>query len=255
MTTSEWPGGLTVARNARTPLRRLVTTAAAATALLTAAPTTAYADPALATTRTAMPRATPAPATPHTPTARATPMPATARTAPESASRGAHALRPLAVLSARRLATADLVAAAKWGTDSPVDDPAREQQVLDAVARRAAELGTDPRWAARIFRDQIEANKTVQRELHRRWAADPAQVPAGRPDLGEVREEINRVTDALVRAIAASGEARTSPRCVPSLAAAAAHVRHERRLDALHTVALARSVRSVCGSENRPLTP
>ncbi|MFD7668347.1 chorismate mutase [Streptomyces sp. NPDC059788] len=211
-----------MALNPRSSLRRLLTVGAAATALLTGAPATAS-----------------APAEP----------------APASASRHtdgeAEALRPLAALSARRLATADLVAAAKWGTGSPVDDPVREQQVLDAVARQAAELGTDPRRAARIFRDQIEANKLVQRGLHRRWDAYPAQAPVERPDLGEVRKEINRVNDALVRAIAASGEARASSRCVPSLAGAAARVRHDRHLDALHTVALARSVRSVCGGEDR----
>lgn len=211
--------------NARASLRRLLIAGAATTALLTAvpAPASAGAAPASAVAR-----------------------PAAANTVPP---READALRPLAVLSARRLATADLVAAAKWGTGSPVDDPVREQQVLDAVARQAAELGTDPRWTARIFRDQIEASKTVQRGLHRRWAADPVRAPGGRPDLGEVRKEINRVNDALVRAIAASGAARTSPRCVPSLVGAAAHVRRAQRLDALHTVALARSVRSVCDGE------
>ncbi|MEU7190643.1 chorismate mutase [Streptomyces sp. NPDC045470] len=214
--------------NARTSLRRLLIAGAATTALLTAVP---------------------APASAGTASTSAVVRPATANSAPAAPPREADALRPLAALSARRLATADLVAAAKWGTGSPVDDPVREQQVLDAVARQAAELGTDPRWTARIFRDQIEANKTVQRGLHRRWAADPARAPGERPDLGEVRKEINRVNDALVRAIAASGAVRTSPRCVPSLVGAAAHVRREQRPDALHTVALARSVRSVCGGE------
>ncbi|MFI2241935.1 chorismate mutase [Streptomyces chrestomyceticus] len=219
--------------HARTSLRRLLITGAAATALLTAV------------------TAVPTPASASAPPTPAVVLPASPATTPAATPREADALRPLAALSARRLATADLVAAAKWGTGSPVDDPAREQQVLDAVARQAAELGTDPRWTARIFRDQIEANKTVQRGLHRRWAADPAQVPGERPDLGEVRKEINRVNDALVRAIAASGAARTSPGCVPSLVGAAADVRREERLDVLHTVALVRSVRSVCGGEVR----
>ncbi|MGW7557787.1 hypothetical protein [Streptomyces rimosus] len=68
-----------------------------------------------------------------------------------------------------------------------------------------------------------------------------------------MRKEINRVNDALVRAIAASGAARTSPRCLRSLVHDTADVRHERGLDTLHTVALARSVRSVCGAdEARP---
>ncbi|KAA6223257.1 chorismate mutase [Streptomyces albofaciens JCM 4342] len=203
-----------MARTLRTSLRRLLTAGAAAAVLLTAAPAAGA-----------------APATPGV----------------------AHALRPLAGLSAQRLATADLVAAAKWGTGSPVDDPVRERQVLDAVARQAAELGTDPRRTARIFRDQIEANKMVQRGLHRRWTADPSQAPTRRPDLGRVREEINRVNGALVRAIAASGAARTSPRCLRSLVRDTAGVRQERDLDALHTVALVRSVRSVCGADaSRP---
>ncbi|WP_030411295.1 chorismate mutase [Streptomyces sp. NRRL S-1448] len=158
------------------------------------------------------------------------------------------ALRPLAELSAERLATGDLVAAAKWGTGSPIDDPAREQQVLDAVAEQARQLGADPAATVRIFRDQIEANKIVQRGLHRRWAADPSKAPAERPDLGEVRKEINRINTELVRAIAASAPARSAPSCHPLLTVAGAGVRRARHLDPLHTVALARSLASVCGA-------
>ena len=157
-------------------------------------------------------------------------------------------LHPLADLSAQRLATADLVAAAKYGTDSPIDDPARERQVLDDVARQAREVGADPEATVRIFRDQIEANKVVQRALHRRWDADPSQAPTERPDLAEVRKEINRVNGELVRAIADSATARSAPYCGGLLTASAAQVRHDRRLDPLHTVALARSLRSVCGA-------
>ncbi|EPH44443.1 putative Secreted chorismate mutase [Streptomyces aurantiacus JA 4570] len=156
-------------------------------------------------------------------------------------------LHPLSALSAQRLATADLVAAAKYGTGSPVDDPAREQQVLDAVARQAEEAGADPGATVRIFRDQIEANKVVQRALHRKWDADPASAPAERPDLAEVRERINRLNGELVGAIAASAPARGAPYCAGVLTVTTAHVRHEQRLDALHTVALVRASRSVCG--------
>ncbi|MEU6674920.1 gamma subclass chorismate mutase AroQ [Streptomyces sp. NPDC046925] len=157
-------------------------------------------------------------------------------------------LRSLADLAAQRLATADLVAAAKYGTDSPIDDPAREQQVLDDVARQARELGADPEATVRIFRDQIEANKVVQRELHRRWDADPSQAPTPeeRPDLAEVRKEINRVNGELVRGIAGSPGARAAGSCRGLVTLGALHVRHDRQLDALHTVALERALRSVC---------
>ncbi|MCQ9184577.1 chorismate mutase [Streptomyces sp. IBSBF 2953] len=172
---------------------------------------------------------------------------APASTAPSPpAFRPVLALHPVVELSAERLATADLVAAAKWGTTAPIDDPAREQQVLDAVAARATELGADPDEIRTVFRDQIEANKIVQRGLFRRWTDHPDQAPVTRPDLAVVRQEINRVTDALVEALAATAEDRGAPVCRPELALAALLVHHDDRLDALHTRALARSLASVC---------
>ncbi|KUL38420.1 chorismate mutase [Streptomyces sp. NRRL F-4489] len=157
-------------------------------------------------------------------------------------------LRALVALAAERLATADPVAAAKWGTGSPIDDPAREQQVLADVAAQARALGADPDATVRVFRDQIEASKLVQRGLHRRWTADPAQAPTTRPDLAQVREEINRINGELVRALAASPRARTAPGCTPRLAADALQLSHRHHLDALHTAGLARALRSVCGA-------
>ncbi|WP_043263356.1 gamma subclass chorismate mutase AroQ [Streptomyces sp. CT34] len=165
-----------------------------------------------------------------------------ARTAPAPYDR----LRPLAALSEERLATADAVAAAKWGTGGPIDDPVRERQVLAAVVQQARRLGTDPEATVRIFRDQIEASKVVQRGLHRRWVADPSQAPTGRPDLARVRKEINRVNGELVRAIAASPQARSAPGCVPWLAVSAVRIGHQHHVDLLHAAGLARSLRSVC---------
>ncbi|MFD4694733.1 gamma subclass chorismate mutase AroQ [Streptomyces sp. NPDC058463] len=155
-------------------------------------------------------------------------------------------LRPLADLSARRLVTAELVAAAKWGTGSPVDDPVREKQVLDTAARQAREAGADPGATVRILRDQIEANKLVQRALHRSWDANPAGAPTDRPDLTEVREEINRVNAGLVHAIAGSVAARAAPYCGGTLRAAQTLVQRDRHFDRLRTTALTHALRSVC---------
>ncbi|MFF3908501.1 chorismate mutase [Streptomyces sp. NPDC001848] len=177
--------------------------------------------------------------------AAAAPLPAPAAV---SVRPSASALHPVAELSAERLATADLVAAAKWGTDSPIDDPAREQQVLDSVAAQAQQLGADPDEVRRIFRDQIEANKIVQRGLFQRWTDHPDQAPTTRPDLAVVRQEINRINTALVQALAGTAEVRAVPTCHPELAFAAVQVHHADRLDALHTRALVRSLRSVCAS-------
>ncbi|WP_282791714.1 gamma subclass chorismate mutase AroQ [Streptomyces sp. CC224B] len=181
--------------------------------------------------------------------ATAAPAPRPAAAVPAAAHPGSYArLHAVVDLSARRLATADLVAAAKYGTGGPVDDPARERRVLDAVARQAAEAGGDPGVTVRVFRDQIEAHKAVQRALHRRWDADPASAPAERPRLDAVREEIDRVNGELVRALAAALPARTAPSsCAGLLAAATARVRHERTLDGTHAVALGQAVKTVCG--------
>ncbi|MFF8971996.1 chorismate mutase [Streptomyces sp. NPDC014995] len=199
-----------------TPLRGTLIAAAATAALLTAPGTAA----------TAAPSSSPSP--------------------PYASSPSFPSLRPVVALSAERLATADLVAAAKWGTDTPIDDPARERQVLDTVAAQAERAGADPDEVRRIFRDQIEANKAVQRGLFRRWTTHPDQAPTTRPDLSVVRETINRVTTDLVAALAATTPERTAPACHPRLAVATLQVRHEQHPDALHTRALVRSLASVC---------
>ncbi|WP_225101335.1 chorismate mutase [Streptomyces sp. CoH27] len=155
-------------------------------------------------------------------------------------------LRPVASLAADRLATADLVAAAKWGTDSPIDDPAREQQVLDSVAAQAQRIGADPDEVRRIFRDQIEANKVVQRALFARWTAHPEQAPTTKPDLNVVRQTINRINTDLVQSIADTTPERIAPTCDPELAVAVVEVHHDKHPDLLHTAALVRSLVSVC---------
>ncbi|NEB02927.1 chorismate mutase [Streptomyces sp. SID13726] len=155
-------------------------------------------------------------------------------------------LHTVADLSAERLATADLVAAAKWGTDSPIDDPAREQQVLDAVAAQAEQIGADPAEIRVIFRDQIEANKVVQRGLFQRWTAHPDEAPTTKPDLNVVRQKINRITGALVQSLADTSRKRGTFECRPELTLAAVQIHHEDHLDGLHTRALIRALPSVC---------
>ncbi|MGY6024315.1 chorismate mutase [Streptomyces spinosirectus] len=173
-------------------------------------------------------------------------VPGTAAAASATGRHQAGGLLPVAALAADRLATADLVAAAKWGTDSPIDDPAREQQVLDTVAAQAQEIGADPDEARRVFRDQIEANKLVQRGLFAEWGAHPDRAPTTKPDLNVVRQTINRINTGLVRSLADSTPERAAVTCRPELLAAAIEVHHEKHPDLLHTTALARALAHVC---------
>src|SRR4051812_32113474 len=53
-------------------------------------------------------------------------------------------LGPLVDRLVDRLEVADDVAAAKFGTDRPIDDPVRERQLLDQVRADAGELGLNP---------------------------------------------------------------------------------------------------------------
>ncbi|MDF2269929.1 chorismate mutase [Streptomyces coacervatus] len=174
-------------------------------------------------------------------------IPGTAAAAPASVA-PVSPLQPVASLAAERLATADLVAAAKWGTDSPIDDPAREQVVLDTVAAQAKQIGADPDEIRRIFRDQIEANKAVQRGLYARWTAHPDQAPTTKPDLNVVRQTINRINTALVQSVADTTPERSALTCRPELTVAVIEVHFEKHPDLLHTKALVRSLVSVCRS-------
>ncbi|NEB77013.1 chorismate mutase, partial [Streptomyces sp. SID14478] len=150
-------------------------------------------------------------------------------------------------LAADRLALADKVAAAKYGTPAPIDDPVRERQILDDVAARSAALGIDPALAQAVFRDQIEANKVVQRGLYARWDAHPEQRPTERPDLAkEVRPALDRITTELLDALRQLPPAHTSPACGPLLTVAALHDARTHHFDALHLRALARALPSVC---------
>ncbi|RCG17218.1 chorismate mutase [Streptomyces reniochalinae] len=168
------------------------------------------------------------------------------RTPPPPSVRGG-ALTAVAKVSADRLALADLVAAAKYGTGEPISDPARERAVLDDVAERSAASGVDRRLATAVFRDQIEASKDVQRGLFNRWARYPSERPARRPELaGEVRPRLDRITVRLLDGLAAAGRPRNRPSCAPRLMAGAVREAGERRFDALHARGLLRALPSVC---------
>ncbi|MFD7246577.1 chorismate mutase [Streptomyces massasporeus] len=171
----------------------------------------------------------------------------TQRPAPALRSTTVHGLASVTDLFAQRLLLADRVAAAKYGTDTPIDDPAREAQILADVRSRAAGLGLDPDAVAAVFRDQIEANKLVQRGLHARWDANPGERPTERPDLAkEVRPALDRITTELLAALAETERARAVPSCGPRLAGAPGWSAYTHRLDALHLEGLGRALPSVC---------
>jgi chorismate mutase-like protein len=112
-------------------------------------------------------------------------------------------LGPLTDLVIQRLQVSDQVAAAKFGTGLPIDDPAREKQELDAVRKSAVSLGISPDATVSFFQQQISASKVVQQGLFDFWTAHPDQAPTSRPDLGKIRVELDQLTTELLQQLVA----------------------------------------------------
>jgi chorismate mutase len=106
-------------------------------------------------------------------------------------------------LQKTRLDVAAPVARSKWNSHAPIDDPAREQAILDNVGAQAQKLGIDAQWARSFFQDQFDAGKIVQRDLHRQWKLEHRPPFANPPDLAhEVRPVLDRLTPELLAVLA-----------------------------------------------------
>ncbi|MFX0573400.1 gamma subclass chorismate mutase AroQ [Nocardia nepalensis] len=163
------------------------------------------------------------------------------------------ALDRIVALLTERLDTADAVAAAKWATaaqnggEPSIDDPAREAQVYDSMARLGAERGLPESWIHQVFSGQIEANKIVQRGLVTRWRFDPAAVPSTPPDLATVRPVIDRVNAEIIDQLALRRAELTGPNCAQRLASPVLGALTSGRADPLHQAALVRAAAALCG--------
>lgn len=163
------------------------------------------------------------------------------------------ALDRIVALVIERLDTADAVAAAKWATAAQngglpsIDDPEREAQVYDVMARLGADRGLPETWIRQVFYEQIEANKIVQHGLVTRWRFDPAAAPSALPELASVRPVIDRVNVEIVDQLALRRAELTGPHCALRLASPVFGALTSGR-DALHQAALVRATAALCGS-------
>jgi chorismate mutase len=105
----------------------------------------------------------------------------------------------LVALVVQRLALAEDVAAAKFASGQPVDDPLREREILDSVARRLIRPRVLHERGMQFFRDQIEANKVIQRGLHEHWRDHPEDLPVVPHNLAvEVRPRLDHITGKML---------------------------------------------------------
>ena len=94
-------------------------------------------------------------------------------------------LDALVALIAKRLLLGVHVAAAKFVEGRQIDDPIREKAILDWVVSGPTGDRVGREAAVVFFRDQIVANKILQRGLHSYWHANRDDVPDSRRDLTE----------------------------------------------------------------------
>ena len=97
-------------------------------------------------------------------------------------------------LVARRLELMDAVGAWKRAHGKPVEDPAQEARVLDAVEVTARTLGLEPASVRALFQLEIELAKRIQRDAH--------PVPRALELDTELRPALARLSDRQLEALA-----------------------------------------------------
>ena len=148
--------------------------------------------------------------------------------------------------AAQRLQTADPVAAVKWISGGSIEDPARVQQVLNAVGAQATASGVDPVFVRQVFTDQIHATEGIEYLRFSQWKFDPATAPTTAPDLSESRTAIDGFNRTMVAELAAQRGLLHGPGCAAAVDAARAQVVTNQHLDALYQQALTAATRNYC---------
>ena len=158
-------------------------------------------------------------------------------------------LQPLVEASGRRIAIAEEVALAKWDTGVPVEDTARESQVIASAVKAGQAKDLNPVAVSVFFKDQIEANKVVQYSLSADWrraGKAPNHVPVNLAE--RVRPELDRLQSALIAALAETASVRGFSTCRSDVAKATGEYLSTLKTDRqdLYRIALDRALASAC---------
>jgi chorismate mutase len=158
-------------------------------------------------------------------------------------------LQPLVETSARRLGIAQQIALAKWDSQAPVEDVAREAQVITAAAKDGESRGLDRAFVADFFAAQIEANKLVQYSLLANWRR-VGMAPAHKPInlAATIRPELDEMQKDLIKELADTTAIRGSALCHADTAKAVAKylAAHKQDAGSLQGIALDRAMAATC---------
>jgi chorismate mutase len=123
----------------------------------------------------------------------------------------------------QRLALAGDVALSKWNSDAPVEDLARENEIVAAIGAETPRYGLEPALARDFFRAQIEASKIAQNARLAEWRAEKRPKFPNAPDLQrDIRPRLDRLTPQLLEALARALPALKTPGAMERLAIFAA---------------------------------
>ena len=151
--------------------------------------------------------------------------------------------------SAQRLALAREVALAKWDNGAPVEDLARERQVVRAAIAAGREKGLSAEFVNRFFSAQIEATKLIQYALLTKWSGQGKAPRHPRINLAQrVRPQIDRIQAVLISALVNRTNSRSRASCREQLAEA---IKHRKIADpeipeGLFSTALERALGPLC---------
>lgn len=104
-------------------------------------------------------------------------------------------------LMQQRLALAPTVAQVKWNNHLPVEDPVREEQLLEKV----------PEGERAFLRAQFEASKFIQEQCRRNWVSQHTSEFLSAPSLPEIRSQLDKVTAEMLQALEAARPELTQP--------------------------------------------
>jgi chorismate mutase len=125
--------------------------------------------------------------------------------AASNAAAGSGALSDLGKLIDARLAVMQDVARYKWNSHAQIEDPVREQKLLDSVKSQSETMGLPSAWTLHFFREQMEAAKLVQYQLFAQWRKEHQGTFANTVDLGAtIRPQLDALTPRLLQAISKS---------------------------------------------------
>lgn len=100
----------------------------------------------------------------------------------------------------QRLSLMPAVARYKWDRNLPVEDLAREAQILDRTVRQATNMGLHQMYAQQAVTAQMTAAKMIQSRLFQTWGMNRASVNDVQPQdlVKDIRPKISKLTNQLI---------------------------------------------------------